>query len=91
MHLLGLRSEENVADDPSRGRRASDEAIRKTVQTMCRAQLEYGLKGVRLNEYNPSKAPARHVSTVADPSLDADMTLEEALEELYTQDPTLTP
>ncbi len=57
LRVVNLRSADNVADDPSRGRRASNENQARTHQILCHEQLIDSIKGIRNNPYNRAHAP----------------------------------
>ncbi len=53
-----LRSEDNAADGASRGRRASDTKIKQCAQLLAAYQISQSMRGLRLNEYEPTKQPS---------------------------------
>jgi hypothetical protein len=55
--VVNLKSADNAADSPSRGRRAEEDLLRKTAILISKEQLLDGLHGLRKNAYDPEHAP----------------------------------
>lgn len=61
LKVINLRSKENAADEPSRGRRSNDEFVRATAVKMAAEHLLAGDRGLRLNGYDPTHAPESEI------------------------------
>lgn len=58
LQVINLRSKDNASDGPSRGRRATEDEMRRCSIEMARSQLINGAHGIRENEYDGTNAPS---------------------------------